>query len=173
MNHTTSGRRVAGAALLAGAALAAAGACKAGPTPQQIAQQQSQHAQAVASSPCPPDGSWKECNLTERLLQAGMGVRLDSAPAKDSAIAQAGVLYHIGRATLEAYFFADSNARKAAAAKLDTSKFIDYMATQVYPPKTSMLQSANLLALLVSQNDAQRQRIGDAITAGAPQPAKK
>ncbi len=171
MKISTSGRRVAavGAALALGAALAA---CSRGPTPQQVAQQQAERAQQVASSPCPADGWWKECSLTARLLAAGMGVRLDSAPARDSAIAKPGLLYHIGRSTLQAFLFADSAERKAAAAKLDTSGFIDYMATQVYPPKTSMLQSANLLALLVSQSETQRQRVGDAITAGPPQPAK-
>jgi hypothetical protein len=157
--------------LMAAAALALA--CERGPTPEQVAQLQTQRAQDVAHSPCPPDGSWKECNLTQRLLAAGMGVRLDSAPAKDSAIARPGLLYHIGRATLQVYLFADSAERKAAVAKLDTTGFIAYEATQVYPPKTSMLQSANLLALLVSQSETQRQRIGDAITAGPPQAAKK
>lgn len=147
--------------------------CTRGPTPQQVAQQQAQRAQDVANSPCPPDGRWKECSLTERLLRAGMGVHLDSAPARDSAIARAGLLYHIGHSTLRVFLFADSVERKAAVAKLDTTGFIDYMATQVYPPRTSMLQSANLLALLVSQSETQRQRIGDAITAGAPQPAKR
>lgn len=147
--------------------------CKAGPTPQQIAQQQAERAQDVASSPCPADGWWKECSLTARLLAAGMGVRLDSAPATDSAIAKPGLLYHIGRSTLQVFLFADSAERKAAVAKLDTTGFIGYEATQSYPPKTSMLQSGNLLALLVSQSETQRQRIGDAITAGAPQPAKR
>jgi hypothetical protein len=156
--------------LVMGAALAAG--CTRGPSPQQIAQQQTQRAQAVANSPCPPDGLWKECNVTERLIRAGLGVRLDSAPATDSTIAKPGLLYHIGRATLAVYLFANEAERKAAVAKLDTSGFIDYMATQVYPPRTSMLQSANLLALMVSQNGEQRQRIGDAITAGPPQPAR-
>lgn len=160
-----------GAALLVGAALTVG--CDSGPTPQQIAQQQSQRAQDVAHSPCPADGWWKECSLTARLLAAGMGVRLDSAPARDSAIAKPGILYHIGRGTLTVFLFPDSAERKAAAAKLDTSGFIGYEATQVYPPKTSMLQSANLLALLVSQSESQRQRIGDAVTAGPPQAGKK
>ena len=159
------------ALLTASAALASA--CNRGPTPQQVAQQQAERAQEVASSPCPADGWWKECSLTARLLAAGMGVRLDSAPATDSAITKPGLLYHIGRSTLKVFLFADSAERKAAVAKLDTTGFIDYMATQSYPPKTSMLQSANLLALLVSQSETQRQRIGDAITAGAPQPARK
>ncbi len=167
----TGSRRWVVAAMLAVVGMAAA--CKQGPTPQQIAQRQAQRAQDVASSPCPADGWWKECSLTARLLAAGMGVRLDSAPAKDSAIAKPGLLYHIGRSTLQVFLFADSAERKAAVAKLDTTGFIGYEATQSYPPKTSMLQSANLLALLVSQSETQRQRVGDAITAGAPPPAKK
>jgi hypothetical protein len=153
--------------LVFGVALAAS--CNSGPTPQQVVKQQADRAQRVASSPCPPDGSWKACTVTERLIRAGLGVRLDSAPARDSAIATTGLLYHIGRSTLQVFLFADSAERRAAVAKLDTAGFIDYMATQVYPPRTSMLQSANLLALLVSQGETQRQRIGDAITAGPPQ----
>jgi hypothetical protein len=160
----------AGAALLAAAMLAG---CKQGPTPEQVAQTQRARAQEVADSPCPPDGLWKACSLTYRLYRAGLGVRLDSVPATDSATGKPGLLYHIGHATLAAYVFATEADRKAAVARMDTSAFIGYMSTQIYPPRTSMLQSANLLALMVSQNDEQRQRIGDAIMAGPPQAPKK
>jgi hypothetical protein len=147
--------------------------CNSGPTPQQVAQQQMQRAQQVASSPCPPTGNWAECSVTARLLSAGLGVRLDSVPARDSAMARPGLLYNIGRATLQVYLFADSAERKAATAGIDTARYASYTATQGYPPKPALLRSANLVALLVSQNDEQRQRIGDAIMAGAPQPPKK
>ncbi len=134
--------------------------------------QMTQAADSLAKSPCAPTGWWKACNLTERLIRAGLGVRLDSAPAHEG-LPGTGLLYHIGHATLAVYLYADSAARKAAVAKLDTSDFIGYEATQVYPPKKSLIQSANLASILLSQSGEQRQRIGDAITAGPPQPPRK
>lgn len=161
----------AGAALLVAGAVFA-GACNSGPTPEQVRQSQVAAAKAVAASPCPPDGQWKECNLAERLIRSGLVLRRDSTPAHEPGVPVAGILYHIGQSNLAVYFFADSTARKAAVAKLDTTQFVGYDQEQTNKGERSLIQSVNLLALLDSHRDQQRERIGDAITAGAPQPPK-
>jgi hypothetical protein len=148
------------------------GACNRGPTPQQVRTEQEQAARAVANSPCPPDGKWKDCNLADRLMNAGLVLRRDSTPAREDSVPIAGVLYHIGIANLKVFFFADSMARKAAVARLDTTQFVGYDQSQTSKGERSLIQSANVLALLDSRRDQQRERIGDAITAGPPQPPK-
>ncbi len=157
---------------LAALALVLVAACDHGPPPEQVRAEQEQAAQAVANEPCPPDGKWKECSLAERLLRSGLVVRRDSAPAREDSVAIPGVLYHIGIANLEVFFFADSMARKSAVARLDTARFVGYDQSQTSKGERSLIQSANLLALLDSRRDQQRERIGDAITAGPPQPPK-
>lgn len=161
----------AGAALV-GLALVLATACDNGPPPEQLRAEQEQAARAVASSPCPPDGKWKECSLSERLMSSGLVLRRDSTPAHEDSVAIAGVLYHIGIANLKVFFFPDSVARKAAVARLDTAQFVGYDQSQTSKGERSLIQSANVLALLDSRRDQQRERIGDAITAGPPQPPK-
>ncbi|HEY5218646.1 MAG TPA: hypothetical protein VIJ16_02500 [Gemmatimonadaceae bacterium] len=150
------------------------GACgPSGPTPEQVKAAQVAAAQATANSPCPPDGKWAECSVAERLLQSGLGLRRDSLPAREKGITESGVLYHVGMANLELFVFSDSLARKAAVAKMDTTPFIGYNDDQTTRGERSLIQSANLLALLDSHRDEQRERIGNAITGGPPQPPTK
>ena len=161
-----------GAALaVGGAALLAA--CNSGPSKEQVRQEQIAAAKQVTQSACPPDGLWKECSLVERLMQAGLVVRRDSTPAKEPGIPIAGVSYHIGSlASLEVFYFPDSAARRAAVAKMDTTPFVHYDQPQSMKGERSLIQNANVLALLDSRRDESRERIGDAITAGAPQPPR-
>lgn len=156
--------------LVTGAALAAA--CSSGPSKEQARQEQIAAAKQVTQSPCPPDGLWKECSLVERLMQAGLVVRRDSTPVHEPGVPIAGVLYKIGAlAKLEVFYFPDSAARRAAVATMDTTPFVHYDQPQTMKGERSLIQNANVLALLDSRRDESRERIGDAITAGAPQPA--
>lgn len=152
--------------------VALAAGCSRGPSPEQMRASQVAAARQVADSPCPPDGSWKECSLVERLIRAGLVVRRDSAAVHETGVPIAGVLYHLGPANLEVFYFADSAARRAAVAALDTTPFVHYDQTQTSRGERSIIQNANVLALLDSRRDETRERIGDAITAGAPQAPK-
>ncbi len=162
----------AGAALLvAGAAVVVA--CGKGPSQQQVKQQELQAAKAVTQSTCPPDGLWHECSLVEHLFRAGLVVRRDSTPVHEPGVPIAGVRYHIGSlAKLEVFYFPDSAARRAAVARMDTTPFVHYDQPQSMKGERSLIQNANVLALLDSRGDESRERIGDAITAGAPQAPK-
>ncbi|HVB32253.1 MAG TPA: hypothetical protein VNE60_12050 [Gemmatimonadaceae bacterium] len=162
----------AGALAIAGATLVAACGGSTGKSAAARADSavQAPAGEAALQAPCPADGRWKECSVLDRLIRAGLGVRRDSAAAHEPGVATPGVLYHVGSATLALYFFPDSAARKAAVAALDTTQFVGYNDPQTIRAERSLIQSANLLALLDSRRDEQRERIGDAITAGPPQP---
>ena len=108
--------------------------------------------------------------MLESLEHAGLAPRRDSTAAHESAIAQAGMLLHVGSATLEVFLFADEKGRKAAEVTLDTTKYVAYNAAQTVQGERSLIRAQNLLAILDSRRDAQRERVGDALTAGAPQP---
>ncbi len=161
-----------GAALVViGAALLAA--CNSGPSKEQVKATELQAAKQVTQTSCPPDGLWHECSLVEHLFRAGLVVRRDSTPVKEPGIPIEGVLYRIGSlAKLEVFYFPDSAARRAVVAKMDTTPFVHYDQPQSMKGERSLIQNANVLALLDSRQDETRQRIGDAITAGAPQAPK-
>ena len=73
-------------------------------------------------------------------------------------------------AQLEVHVYPDSAARIADAAKLDRSQFVSGAAEQTIRRERTLIESANLLAMLTSINSHQRERVSDALTAGPPQP---
>ena len=78
--------------------------------------------------------------------------------------------YAIGNAGLAVYLFADTVARHSAVARLDTSKFIPPSRAVGMRGEATFIASDNMLALLFSRNEHQRERVADAIMAGPPQP---
>jgi hypothetical protein len=68
------------------------------------------------------------------------------------------------------YLFTDTLARARAARSLDSTKFIAPSAALSMRGEATAIQNDNLLALLFSRNDLQRERVSDALMAGAPQP---
>ena len=120
---------------------------------------------------CPATGQWARCSILDRLDHAGLAPRVDSAPATESPLSQKGLLVHVGRADLELFIYADSNARLAEEKKLDHSKYVEVDAEPGINQEATLIRSVNVLAILKSINDHQRERVSDAITAGPPQPA--
>jgi hypothetical protein len=76
----------------------------------------------------------------------------------------------LGNAGLAVYLYSDSTARHAAGAKLDSAKFIPPSREVGMLGEGTAIQSDNVLVLLFSRNEHQRERVADAITAGPPQP---
>ena len=122
---------------------------------------------------CPATGLWAACALVERLERSGLVPRVDSTARVDEPpLTVPGTLVRLGNSELELYLYPSVAAREAAAAMLDTTKYISYGAPMPMQPTPTLIQSANLIAVFQSRNDHQRERVGDAITAGPPQPAR-
>lgn len=120
---------------------------------------------------CPPTGLWAQCSLIERLERSGLVPRVDSsARVEEARLSAAGTLVRVGNAELELYLYPTAAAREAEAARLDTTRYLAYGTAVPMQPTPTLIQSANLIAILHSRNDHQRERVGDAITAGPPQP---
>jgi hypothetical protein len=78
----------------------------------------------------------------------------------------------IGRfASLDVFVYSDSNARKSDAARLDTTAFVNGTAPQTMRRERTLIVNNNIVALLTSLDAHQRERVSDALMAGAPQPA--
>jgi len=119
---------------------------------------------------CPATGNWSECAVFERLDRAGLAPRRDSSSASEPPLAPRGTLLRIGNSELELYIYSDAKTRELEEGKLDRSKYVDYAAPVTMQPLPTLIHSANLIAILHSRNDHQRERVADALTAGPPQP---
>lgn len=121
---------------------------------------------------CPATGSWSRCAVVERLDRAGLAPRVDSAAsAREEALTPGGFLVRVGAAELEVYLYPDAGARSRDIARVDTTRYLGYTEAVSMQQLPTLIQSANLVAILHSRNDLQRERVGDALTAGPPQPS--
>lgn len=124
-----------------------------------------------AADGCPRTGHWNECQVKRRLEQSGLAPRdakdeIEGLPTLDVK----PVKMMIGSANAALYVFADTVARRRAVSGLDTLKFLAYPKPVGMRREGTLIQNDNLLLVLFSFNDHQRERVSDAITAGAPQP---
>lgn len=122
---------------------------------------------------CPATGEWAACSVMYRLVRSGLAPKVDSsATPEEKTLHGSGVVINIGRsAKLEVFLYPDSAARKADAAHLDRSQFVADTTPQTIRRERTLIENANLIGLLTSINDHQRERVSDALTAGPPQPA--
>ena len=141
--------------------------------------QDSAGAAAIAASPttaraagpaCTRTGHWVACAVQTRLEQSGLAPlkadKIDALPK----VGPTPLLYRVGNAELAIFIFADTLARHRAAAALDTAAYIAPSRDLSMRNETTAIQNDNLLGLLYSRNEHQRERVADALTAGPPQP---
>lgn len=124
---------------------------------------------------CPATGLWARCSVLYRLERAGIAPHPDSTekPEEKALHGDAFVVKFGTASRLEIFIYPDSAARIADAAKLDRTKLVNATAPQTINRERTLIESGNLVALLTSLNDRLRERVSDALTAGAPQPASK
>ena len=169
-------RRVRAASLAV--ALALAGACRG--AERAPATDSAAAAPAVAPGPtsatpsatkpaCERTGHWIPCQVRYRLERSGLALR-DTSASDQPALGPAPTVFRVGKGSLAIYLFADSAARARAATKLDTVTFVGTEHPLTMLSRATVIQNDNLLALLYSKNDQQRERVSDALMAGPPQP---
>ena len=133
----------------------------------------------VAATPgdtaCPATGYWAKCSVLYRLERAGLAPHPDSGATPDEkSLSGSSFVVKIGSlARLEVFLYADSAARIADEKKLDKSKLVSATAPQTILRERTLIENANLVGLLSSINDHQRERVSDALTAGPPQPSSR
>ena len=128
---------------------------------------------AGADGACPATGAWAECSVLKRLEQAGLVPQVDSGDASEPPLTPRGTLLRVGRAELELYFYPDAAAREREQETLDREKYVNYGGGQTFRAEPTLIGNANLIAVLHSNNSKQRERVGDALTAGPPQPQRQ
>jgi hypothetical protein len=118
---------------------------------------------------CPATGLWSQCAIVERLDRSGLAPRVDSTvQAEEPPLTAKGFFVHVGRADLEVFLYESQGARERDQARLDSTRYVQYTQPPTMAQQPTLIASANVLAILHSMNSHQRERVGDAITAGAP-----
>lgn len=170
--------RISPAAFLGLATLAIA-CSKSSPPPRSVETAAPNRAESPAAttggSTCPATGYWAKCSVLYRLERAGLAPHVDStATPEEKSLSGSSFIVKIGSvARLEVFLYADSAARAADEKKLDKSKLVSATAPQTILRERTLIENANLVGLLSSINDHQRERVSDALTAGPPQPASR
>lgn len=123
---------------------------------------------AAAPQACPATGLWSECAIVERLERSGLAPRRDSGGATEPPLTAPGLRVRLGRGELEIYLYPDVASREREQATLDRSSYLEYTSPVSMAAQPTLIPSANALVILHSRNDHQRERVGDAITAGPP-----
>ncbi len=123
----------------------------------------------VVPGSCPHTGAWSLCAVRERLDHAG----LVALPAPDSIVrrpffAASGVVYALGQAQLEVYVYADSARLARDVAAMDTVAVAGRGQKGDWPAPPTFIRSSNLLAVLLTANERQIERVQLALTAGPP-----
>ena len=124
-----------------------------------------------AKGTCPRTGHWSPCLVTGVLDRSGLAPLMTTDKIGD--LPEMGLkpaTLKLGNAGLAFYVYPDSMARHRAAAALDTTRYIPQAKPVSMRAEATLIQNDNVLAILFSQNEHQRERVSDAITAGPPQP---
>jgi hypothetical protein len=126
---------------------------------------------APASKPaCPRTGHWIPCQVRDRIDRAGLTPHDTTLSSDLPTLGPTPAAYRIGKAVLVVYLFDDAAKRTRAGQQLDTTKYVADTHPLTILSEATVVQNDNLLALLFSKNEHQRERVSDALTAGPPQP---
>jgi hypothetical protein len=128
-------------------------------------------APAPGDTTCPPTGLWARCSIFKSLERAGINPHADQAKVVNEApLSVPAIEIPIARGDIRIFLYADSLSRKRDAAKLDRTLFIRPVQEPGFKRERTLVESANLLVLMNVLNSLSRERIANALMAGAPQP---
>ena len=121
-------------------------------------------------NPCEHTGLWAPCTIERRLKQAGFVVKkLDESPDRAGFTVKPEV-YTLGSSRLEVFIYDDEKSLQGDMQAIDTITAAPRGVTPAWPSTPILIRSANLAAVLLTQNQRQSERVALAITAGPPQP---
>jgi hypothetical protein len=126
---------------------------------------------SATSGTCPRTGLWAICSVEKRLSQSGFVVNRgerEGPPRQGFRVRPA--LYTLGRSRLEVFLYPTEAAANADVANLDTLIAAPRGARNPWEMMPTFVRSVNLIAVYLTENPTQAERLTLALTAGAPQP---
>ncbi len=127
---------------------------------------------AAGQGACPHDGRWRPCSVVERLEQSGLVPRVDTGgPApRVPFLGVPATRVRLGRGALHAFVYDDTAQLARDVAALDTVRVAPRGETFDWDVPPTFVRSANLVAVLLTQNEHQIERVRLALEGGPPQP---
>ena len=125
-------------------------------------------AAAASDTSCMLAGSWNECKLLERLENSGLAPRRAQGTIRQPFLSIPGIVIALGDAELQAYVYPDTLALKRDYARMDTVRVAPPTATINWIKTPTLIRSNNLMAILLSNDETQIERVRNAIEAGLP-----
>jgi hypothetical protein len=120
---------------------------------------------------CPRTGRWALCSVEKRLEQSGFVLRKAVLPGpKRAGFSVTPTTYLLGSAKLEVFVYPDEASLAHDWAGLDTLRASPRGTTTTWDAPPTLVRSANLAALFLSDSPEKSDRLALALTAGAPQP---
>lgn len=121
-----------------------------------------------ADTGCVEAGPWTQCNLTKRLESSGLAPRRLQGSIRQPFLSAPGVVFNVGNAELQTYLYTDTLALQRDFAQLDTIRVAPPTMQVTWRSTPNLIRSNNLLAILLSNDETQVERVRNAITAGLP-----
>lgn len=126
---------------------------------------------AAKAPTCPRTGQWALCSVEKRLEQSGFVLRRAVVPGpRRAGFSVTPTTYLLGSAKLEVFVYPDEQSLVRDWAELDTLRASPRGTTTVWEAPPTLVRSANLAALFLSDSPEKSDRLALALTAGAPQP---
>jgi hypothetical protein len=122
---------------------------------------------------CPRTGLWAQCSVEKRLSQSGFVVRrMPDSVKRRSGFSVMPIAYILGRSRLDVFIYPTADAVASETSRLDTTLagprgVRNQWGLGVQP---TFVRSANLIAVFLTDNPTQSERLSLALTAGPPQP---
>ncbi|MDB4880826.1 MAG: hypothetical protein JWL60_2272 [Gemmatimonadetes bacterium] len=148
----------------------AAGSPTGAGTPSAASVPASRAAPSAGRAPCPRTGHWTECIAFAYLGRAGLAPQRGGSVEGLPRLGVTPHAYTVGTGRVAVYIFADAAARERAAGSLDPQQFVAPSAALTARGEVTTIQDDNLLALLYTRREQQRERVSDVFASGAPQP---
>ena len=113
-------------------------------------------------------GRWDAPQLVNRLVRAGLAPQAIAGEAPAAYWSAPALAYHVGAATLYAYIYADSLARRRITDGLDSLTLAPKGRAGSYAVPHTLIVQNNLAVVLVGANDRKLEQVALAIGAGLP-----
>jgi hypothetical protein len=95
---------------------------------------------------------------------------IEGKAAKRAGFSVMPVAYSLGQARLEVFVYTDQAALDRDISRMDTLLVVPKGTTSTWESVPTLIRSANLAAVLLTDSPRQAERVALALTAGAPQP---
>jgi hypothetical protein len=156
-------------------ALVLGGACGGGRSEKDRADSAAIAAAVAPAAPsrdlldCPKDGRWRACSLTKRLQDAGLVPHQLPDTARIPFLTPAGSTWSVSKVELRVFLYEDAAQADREALAIDPIRVAPRGGTHAWPAPATLVHSGNMIAVLLSENARQVERVQLALEAGPPQ----